>query len=126
MTHLFGSSELWRVWSALLAILVLGIAALGCGSPTPEITVVMTEFSFEPNKVNVTRGTKTLVRLENQGQVEHNFSIPQLNITSLTIQPGKAGTVEVTSPRGPLKIVCTVPGHEEAGHVAELVVAARR
>jgi uncharacterized cupredoxin-like copper-binding protein len=124
MKEIAGSIKFRRRWGALVAALALTVASLSCGGSPPEMTVLMTEMAFEPDKVTVQRSTKTIIRLENRGLVEHNFSVPQLNATSAIIPPGKTGTLEITAPRGPLKIVCTVPGHEEM--VAELVVAPRR
>lgn len=130
MKELAGSTDLRTRWSALGAILVLSIAGLGCerifGAPTPEVTVVLTDFAFEPQKVTINRTEKTKLLLENRGSVEHTFSVPQLNVTSARVPPGTTGTLEITSPRGPLRIICVIPGHEDSGMVGELVVERRR
>ena len=113
------------------AALVLGLVAVGavvggCGSPTPEITVILTEFTYEPSRIVIGRNQKTLLKLENKGAEDHALLVQQINVKSPTVSPGKTVTLEVTAPRGPLKIVCTIPGHEAAGMVGELAVEARR
>lgn len=107
-------------------VLGVGLVALGCGAPPPEVTVAMTEFAFDPNRLAIQRAEKTIIRLENRGTVEHNFAVPQLNVASANVAPGKTATLEISVPRGPLRIVCTVPGHEEAGMVGEIAVEQRR
>jgi uncharacterized cupredoxin-like copper-binding protein len=89
--------------------------------------VVLSEFAFEPSRVSIPRSQKTAIKLQNKGTVEHNFSVPQLNVTSATVAPGKTGTLEFAVPRGgaPLKVVCTIEGHEAAGMVGELVAVER-
>lgn len=85
----------------------------------------MTEFAFEPKSISINAREKTALVLQNKGSVEHNLSIPQLNLTSLNVAPGQTGRLEVVTARGPLRIICTIPGHEEAGMVGEIVIQAR-
>lgn len=53
-----------RAMPLLLASLV-GLAGLvGCQSAPPEMTVVMTDYAFEPKQLNVQPGQKTTLVLE--------------------------------------------------------------
>lgn len=122
-TSVLGWTDWRRVGAA--AFLITGLS--GCGGGGPEVSVVLSEFAFEPSRISIPRSQKTAIKLQNKGSVEHNLSVPQLNVTSATVAPGKTGVLEFAVPRGgaPLKVVCTIPGHEEAGMVGELVAVER-
>jgi uncharacterized cupredoxin-like copper-binding protein len=86
----------------------------------------MTEFAFEPARVSIPRAQKTTIKLQNKGAVEHNLTVAQLNLASKNVAPGQTATMEFAVPRGPtMRMVCTVPGHEEAGMVGEIAVVER-
>ena len=114
-------------WRRATAAAILATGVSGCGGGVPEVSVTLSEFAFEPPRISIPRSQKTALKLQNKGTVEHNFSVPQLNLTSLPVAPGKTVTLEFAVPRGgaPLRVVCTIPGHEESGMVAELVAVER-
>lgn len=109
-----------RRWAFGAGIVGWMLMAGGCGG-SPELAVTMTDFAFEPNSISIKAREKTVLVLQNKGSVEHDLTIPQLNLTSGSIAPGKTGRIEVVV-RGPLKIICSIPGHEEAGMVGEIAV----
>lgn len=117
----------WTDWRRVAAAVFLIAGLSGCGGGGPEVSVVLSEFAFEPSRVSIPRSQKTAIKLQNIGTQEHNFSVPQLGVTSLTAAPGKTVILELAVPRGgaPLKVICTIPGHEEAGMVGELVAVER-
>jgi uncharacterized cupredoxin-like copper-binding protein len=90
--------------------------------PGVELSVTGTEFAFTPDAYTVTAGESVTITLVNGGAVEHDFSVDALNVrvhadvgktTSETFTGFAAGTYEV---------YCSIPGHKQAGMVAELVV----
>lgn len=101
------------------------VAGLGCGGGGPEVTVVMTEFEFEPAQISIQAGQKTTITLQNRGAVEHNFTVRQVNVVSPNVAPGQTARIELAAPRGTYPVVCTVPGHEEAGMVGQINAARR-
>ncbi len=86
----------------------------------------MSDSGFEPSKINVERGKKTFLLLQNKGTVEHNLVLKQQNVASPIAAPGQTVKFEVTLPQGTFPIICNVPGHEEAGMVGQLVSARTR
>lgn len=88
------------------------------------------EFMFEPKIVQMRAGEPTRIELVNNGKVEHAIVVAEPNGKGdwihLHAQPGAtdAGTFQVDAP-GRYKLLCTIPGHTEAGMVGELVVTAR-
>lgn len=111
-----------------LAVLV-GLIAVGCApraqqaAPAQEIEVLMSEFRFEPARIEVSRG-KVVFKLKNTGLVEHDFVIPQLGLGSPVLAPGqeKEWELDIKAQPGEYRIYCDIPGHREAGMVGTLVV----
>ncbi len=81
------------------------------------------EFKFSPNGFEVRAGQPVRITFVNVGSVPHNFSIPELGVSTNTIGPGERETIQFTPDQpGSYEIVCTVPGHKEAGMVGTLDV----
>ena len=113
-----------RLKIAIICLLASGLA--GCVSrptgtaPTPEgavIGVVMREFEFEPRPL-VAKAGRVRFQLMNRGSVEHDFMITEIMDMEHErdlVQPGQSKTIEVDLKPGVYEVVCTVPGHKEAG-----------
>jgi len=91
------------------------------------ITVTAREFEFAPSTLNVQPGETVEVKLENDGQIAHNFTVETLDASTATIQPGRTSTLVFTAPEEagtyPIRFICSVPGHEDAGMIGEIVVS---
>ncbi len=87
----------------------------------PTVGVEATEFAFEPNRV-VTDAGEVNIALVNRGTMLHDLTIPALGV-HLAAGRGETTTVGLSGlNRGEYPILCTVPGHAEAGMVGVLVV----
>jgi uncharacterized cupredoxin-like copper-binding protein len=116
----------------LLAILLAAVLA-GCrpsGPPTGtpsarEVAVAASEFKYDPRDLTAAPGELTFV-VRNVGAIEHNFVIEDPSGQTIariaTIDPGKTERLTVTLPAGSYVVVCTYPGHREAGMVGTLSV----
>jgi hypothetical protein len=90
--------------------------------------VVMDDFTYAPAVVRIpAMSTKTIVLLDNVGQAPHEFNVeglPEGTGIHLLLYPDVRdvpyGLPPV--PAGTYRIVCTLPGHAEAGMVGTLVV----
>ncbi len=134
-----------RMWGALAALLVLAVVLAGCGgggsrqqSSTPqpstsssstsssavrEITIVLSDFKFEPQDITVKRGERVRLTLENKGTVAHDWTVRDLNLASPRVQPGQTATYEFTVDRaGTFTSVCVEAGHEALGMTGRLIV----
>ena len=125
------------VWIAALS---LGLASCGGASaPTTEINVTMTDFQYNPNAFTVPAGEEITLRSTNSGAVIHNFIIMNQGQTvgtefddedlpnvywKLEIAPGGDSEVTFTAPSEPgdYEVVCSTPGHVQAGMVGKLTV----
>ncbi len=112
----------------VLAMITLLIAA-GCGKSQPssgkasEVTLMLTEFKFSPDTLNVKVGEHVKVTLDNtKGTLKHNIKQADLNIDT-AVEAGQKATFEFTPTKaGTFDFVCDVAGHKEAGMVGKIVV----
>jgi plastocyanin len=83
-----------------------------------ELVVKAEEFSFSPNKIQIAVNEKVKVTLVNSGRIEHDFEVVGTGI-HIHAQPGKKSTAIVQFKKsGTYKVICTLPGHKEAGMFA--------
>jgi len=114
-----------RVKPLLLGSIACGLALAGCGGGgPPDVTVVMTDFEFEPKQFTQPPGQRVMFVLQNKGSTEHNLSIPELKV-SQNVAPGQTAKVEVAGPARVYKLFCAIDGHQEQGMVGELRIQRR-
>ncbi|MEX0825746.1 MAG: cupredoxin domain-containing protein [Acidimicrobiia bacterium] len=87
-----------------------------------EITVTATEFKFEPDPLMVPADTEVTITLVNNGVVEHDITIDELDFHMLA-NPGETVSETITIPAGIYMVYCAVPGHHEAGMMVELIAS---
>ena len=93
-----------------------------------EQTVVMEDFRFEPSDVEAAGG-KIRFTVTNEGDNPHNLVISDASGVvgrTKTFNKGEGPEVlEVDLQPGTYKMLCDVPGHEQAGMVGTLTVTDR-
>lgn len=87
-----------------------------------DVTVAMVDIAFEPSEFTIEADTDVVVFLPNEGMLEHNFVIDELDIASEIIPGGESTTVTINAPAGTYEYYCSVPGHKEIGMVGTLTV----
>jgi len=99
-------------------------APVQAAAPAQAITITATEMAFSPTSLEVKAGQPVTLTLRNNGVVEHNWQGKIGDETILVTAQPKQSASKTFTPQtaGTYKIVCTVPGHEQAGMVATLVV----
>ena len=101
---------IWRVTEPLAA------------SEPQTIEIKVSEFKFEPKEVRIRAG-EVIFKISNEGLIEHNFVIEGEAAASIpVIAPGKSEELRVTMKSGEYQLVCSLPGHKEAGMVGTLKV----
>ena len=143
-----------RLAFVLLIVLVAALAACGSAAPTPmpkaQLSLTATDIAYDMNRLEAKVGQPVVVTLNNEGLLEHDFSIMNMPVTgevvaeegegemdhdmsNMTMDPeihvaspvGESLTVEFTPAMpGEYKYFCTVAGHKEAGMEGKLVVTA--
>lgn len=134
------------LFKKVLPVVLLSVFLMACGasSPATELTVTMTEFGFEPNTITVTAGEPVKLTLVNNGAIEHDFVVEVMPVKDVSTEgmdmdhmsgdhaeydlhtataAGATSSISftVTEP-GTYQIICSVPGHKEAGMTGELIV----
>jgi len=95
-------------------------------SATVHVRAVDT-LRFEPTEIAVQAGVPTRIELENLGAVEHSLVVKTPDGDRDWVHLHAAGgvtaaaTYQLNEP-GRYQILCTIPGHREAGMIGELVV----
>jgi len=108
-----------------LAIGGRGFPAAAAPAKPQRIEIKGNEFKFEPKDVTARAGEITFV-VTNTGSTDHNIVIQDTAGRDLAqipvISPGKSEELKVTLRPGNYRLVCTLPGHKEAGMVGTLKV----
>ncbi len=87
-----------------------------------EITIIEKNFSIEPKEINVKKGQKVIVTLNNN-EGTHNFVINEFNVASRSIDSGESTTFEFTPDKaGTFDFYCGVGAHRQLGMVGSLLV----
>jgi uncharacterized cupredoxin-like copper-binding protein len=129
--------------------MILSFSLAACEAeqpPSSNQTIEMTEFSYIPSTITVTAGEPVTLLIENTGQIEHDFVIDPIDVSSVSVEGSGVGEHHMsgghmeydlhvsTLPQGTselsftpnvpgtYKIFCSVDGHETAGMIGELVV----
>lgn len=122
------------------ALLVIAIAALAIAACQPAATdrgaggagggdrvlqFTATEFAFQPNAPSARAGELTFV-VRNAGRIEHNFVLQNAAGETVAnipiIAAGGTERVSANLQPGRYRIVCSLPGHPEAGMVGTLEI----
>lgn len=123
-----------RLSKSLIGLTLAAVALTACGgggdgttttSPSGgamTVTVTATEFAFSPDELQVPAGAEVTLTLVNQGVVEHDITIDELDF-HLLAQPGETVSATVTVPSGIYHVYCAVPGHHEAGMMGTLIAS---
>ena len=134
-----------HLWTGALSILVIAVALsplvmgyLGRQSAdnrlvattapasdlSTSVTVTASEFKFSPSSIQVPAGQKISFTLDNKGAVEHDVTIQAAGFTLLA-RAGQTATGDYTfDTPGVFDLICSIPGHKEAGMKGTLTVVA--
>lgn len=90
------------------------------------MNVTLRDFVIEPAVIRVKPG-RVAFRITNQGAIEHDFHLPDVEKHRAheqhLVRPGQTRTLEYDLKPGRYEVICTIPGHREAGMTAVVEVA---
>ena len=86
-----------------------------------EVNLDMVELRFIPDTLEIPANVDVQVNLSNSGNLPHNFSIKDKDI-SVDLAAGDKTSFTLNLPAGTYDFFCNVPGHEGAGMVGKLTV----
>ena len=115
------------------ATAAIAAALIAVGAPTAsaapgdprviDVSGIIT--GFTPKTINVTAGEQVSLCLTSP-DTDHDLTIPTVNNFQVIAKTGPAVCKTLTAPAkvGTHRFICSIPGHESAGMVGSLVVAA--
>ena len=129
-----------RKITLMMAVVVSLLILSACGPKGPEkLSVITSEFKFEPTTWAVSAGNEVELTLENNGTLDHEWVIIKkgMEVTipfddddedkvfwEMEASPGETKTETFTAPSEPgtYTIVCGTPAHLEQGMTGTLTV----
>ena len=102
----------------------------GAAEPTSSLAIGAVDFAFEPDAWTVIADAEADVTLNNDGGIDHNWTVLELGTTISTedeydegtvvaatddIAAGESGTVAATYAPGTYQVICTISGHFNSG-----------
>ena len=126
--------------SAVVALLIAGMAAAGCATAPQEVTITIHHSAFDVTDVTVPRGVPVTFTLVNEDPIDHEWLIGDAEFhdahrngthathgavpTEVTIPALETVTTTITfGEEGTLHYICHLPAHEAYGMVGILTVA---
>jgi len=98
-----------------------GDAAAGGDAASAPVAVALSEFAITPSTINVRVGGSLTVT--NDGATEHNLRVRTPDIGTSNLLAGTSESLDLSSlTEGSYEVFCSIPGHEAAGMVGDLVV----
>jgi uncharacterized cupredoxin-like copper-binding protein len=121
----YGISRVLGGVAALATLVAMAWLGQMGWAAAPAVTFRATEFLYKPGEGTAHAGEIVFV-VKNEGAIEHNFVIQDAakkNVAEIAvIEPGTTTEVRAAVAPGTYAILCTLPGHRQAGMVATLVV----
>ncbi|MEW6093090.1 MAG: cupredoxin domain-containing protein [Chloroflexota bacterium] len=129
------------IFALLVVLFAVSLSACQGNTPSTNIDVELSDFSISPAQLIVPAGSEITLQVANTGSIIHDLTIMKFGVDvgdkydeedqdniywEIEIQPGEAKTVQFMSPNEPgmYQIVCSIPGHLQAGMVGTLEVVA--
>jgi uncharacterized cupredoxin-like copper-binding protein len=110
--------------SLVLAITFAALLAACAASPsTLAVTLQAEDILWNVEAIQARVGQPIEITVRNDGALDHNFVIEELDIDVL-LSPGDIEVIPaftINEP-GTIEYICNIPGHEEAGMVGEIIV----
>ena len=87
----------------------------GAEAPSADaLTVVATEFAFDPGSFTVPADTSVEVVLDNQGVIEHDITIDDTDVR-IYADASETASGQLMLAAGTYTFYCDIPGHRDSG-----------
>jgi uncharacterized cupredoxin-like copper-binding protein len=135
-----------NVLLVVASLILLSACSAAPAEPATEVTVEMSDFTYNPASITVLAGQPVTFTVKNIGNIEHDFVVEKIDATTNLVQDsgseahhahgaeqnydlhvsagaGETSVFQLTvAEPGTYKVFCSVEGHEAAGMVGELIV----
>jgi uncharacterized cupredoxin-like copper-binding protein len=115
----------------IVALVTLALVASCAPPPERELNVGMLEYAFLPARIEVFAGERVRLIFKNVGRMEHDFATDErgraLGLEHVHLGVASSTAKDWTAPITPtsIKVLCSLPGHEQLGMTATLVIVPR-
>ena len=93
------------------------------GLTSTAVTVIARDARFEPAHLTLQQGRTVILSFRNDDPIFHDWEVEGLANVDVPARPGQTAELRfLVDEPGTYQIVCTVPGHAEAGMTGTLVV----
>lgn len=125
------SAQPGRIARSLAGLMIVSLLVISCtGGTEPEdaspaeleISVVASEWKYEPADIQAPVGKTVRLVLENKGAIQHNIAIKELAFVVDAGPKQTRGKNLTLKKAGEYRLICSLPGHAEAGMVGTLTV----
>ena len=114
-------------FTLILAALAIALALAACGggdsgtatptiAGTTTVTVELRSFDFVPEEFAFETGDTIAFQLDSK-DIEHTFTVKELGIDWFVRAGGSPRESFTFTTPGEFELICTIPGHKEAGMV---------
>ena len=133
-----------KKYLALLIILIAtSLSACQGNTPSTNIDLELSDFRMTPDRLIVPAGSEISLHVSNTGSITHDFTVMEIGANvgdrydqedqnnvywEIEVRSGETMTVQFLSPDEPgtYQIVCSMPGHVQAGMLGSLEVVSRK
>jgi nitrite reductase (NO-forming) len=106
----------------LAMLAVVGLFMVACSTPTLKVDLNAEDIMWDPTTIEAKVNQPIQITIRNEGALDHNLVIEEYEI-NLLLSPGDVEVVDLTIDHaGTVTYICSIPGHEEAGMVGEIIV----
>jgi uncharacterized cupredoxin-like copper-binding protein len=118
----------------LVVVAVIGLALAGgvlaadraVNAGLPHVEVTARDMRFEPAEVRIRAGEWVVLEFTNEDTVVHDWMVEGVPNLDVPARPGQTAKLRFVIDRpGMYEVMCSLPGHADAGMVGELVVDPR-
>jgi Cu+-exporting ATPase len=129
-----GPLGLVRDAAFLLGVAVLALSIAGgvlaadraFDGASQRVAITASQFRFQPAEVSVKAGDWVLVEFTNDDSVVHDWMVDGIPNVDVAARPGQTARLRfVIDEPGTYEVMCSIPGHAEAGMVGMLMVTPR-
>lgn len=112
-------SKMLRI-ALFLGLLACWLAA--CVPQPQRFTLTAHDMHWDVHQIQVRANQPVELTLRNHGALDHVFQIDSMDVQVL-LSPGDVEIITFTVPQPAIiDFICSIPGHEEAGMVGQIVV----
>jgi len=132
-----------KTLALFLFLIAASLSACQENTPSTRIDLELSDFLINPDRLIVPAGSEISLHVSNTGSITHDFTVMEIGANvgdrydqedqnnvywEIEVRSGETMTVQFLSPDEPgtYQIVCSMPGHVQAGMLGSLEVVSRK